>query len=197
MLKAPGYQMVEENSKYNPSYFYQINHAIRKSLHYLMEGGTPYLRNADLGLPGETHMQLWIERCLQLQEGFLLYRNHTRRWDDVHVQCPSAHRSLPTWCIFLWVKIESKKLELAIHVAGLQLRWLVPSKNVKTPARMRCASHMTTAPSKRSGTIASGERWSPRSRSSRTGLSRPGQILPLTGEEHEYVQVGDVWSPYL
>ena len=53
MLKAPGYQMVEENSKYNPSYFYQINHSIRKSLHYLMEGDTPYLRNADLGLPGE------------------------------------------------------------------------------------------------------------------------------------------------
>ena len=53
MLKSPGYQMVEENSKYKPSYFYQINHAIRKSLHYLMEGDTPYLRNADLGLPGE------------------------------------------------------------------------------------------------------------------------------------------------
>ena len=58
MLKAPGYQMVEENSKYNPSYFYQINHSIRKSLHYLMEDDTPYLRNADLGLPGENNLQL-------------------------------------------------------------------------------------------------------------------------------------------
>merc|ERR1712241_1130375 len=45
MLKAPGYQMVEENSKYAPSYFYQINHSIRKSIHYLMGGDTPYLRN--------------------------------------------------------------------------------------------------------------------------------------------------------
>ena len=54
MLKAPGFQMVEENSKYSPSYFYQINHSIRKSLFYfLFEGDTPYLRNAELGLPGE------------------------------------------------------------------------------------------------------------------------------------------------
>ena len=59
MLKAPGFQMVEENSKYSPSYFYQINHSIRKSLFYfLFEGDTPYLRNTELGLPGENHLQL-------------------------------------------------------------------------------------------------------------------------------------------
>ena len=57
MLKAPGYQMVEENSKYDASYFYQINHAIRKSVHYLMEGDTPYLRNAEVGLPGNRSKQ--------------------------------------------------------------------------------------------------------------------------------------------
>lgn len=58
MLKAGGYHMVEENSKYNASYFYQINHAIRKSMFYFFEGDTPFLRNADLGLPGEIYMQL-------------------------------------------------------------------------------------------------------------------------------------------
>ena len=57
MLKAPGYQMVEENSKYEASYFYQINHSIRKSLHYIMEDGTPYLRNAELGLPGKKQIE--------------------------------------------------------------------------------------------------------------------------------------------
>ena len=56
MLKAGGYHMVEENSKYNASYFYQINHAIRKSMFYFFEGDTPFLRNADLGLPGEIYM---------------------------------------------------------------------------------------------------------------------------------------------
>ena len=52
MMKGPGYQMVEENSKYSPSYFFQINHSIRKTLQNVW-GEDPYLRNADLGLPGE------------------------------------------------------------------------------------------------------------------------------------------------
>ena len=51
-MKGPGYQMVEENSKYSPSYFFQINHSIRKTLQNVW-GEDPYLRNADLGLPGE------------------------------------------------------------------------------------------------------------------------------------------------
>ena len=52
MLKAPGYQMVQENSKYNASYFYQIDHASRKSFFniFTLGSGVPYMRQE--GLPG-------------------------------------------------------------------------------------------------------------------------------------------------
>ena len=53
MLKAPGYQMVQENSKYNDSYFYQIDHASRKSFFniFTLGSGVPYMRQE--GLPGK------------------------------------------------------------------------------------------------------------------------------------------------
>ena len=52
MLKAPGYQMVQENSKYDDSYFYQIDHASRKSFFniFTLGSGVPYMRQE--GLPG-------------------------------------------------------------------------------------------------------------------------------------------------
>ena len=56
MLKAPGYQMVQENSKYNESYFYQIDHASRKSLFNVFQLGyqAPYMRQE--GLPGNKYL---------------------------------------------------------------------------------------------------------------------------------------------
>ena len=53
MLKAPGYQMVEEISKYAPSYFYQIDHASKKSFFNILQLGfqAPHMRQD--GLPGK------------------------------------------------------------------------------------------------------------------------------------------------
>ena len=53
MLKAPGYQMVEENSKYAPAYFYQIDHASKKSFFNILQLGfqAPHMRQD--GLPGK------------------------------------------------------------------------------------------------------------------------------------------------
>ena len=53
MLKASSYQMVEENSKYNDSYFYQIDHPSRKSLFNAIQllYRAPYVEQ-DKGLPG-------------------------------------------------------------------------------------------------------------------------------------------------
>ena len=53
MLKASSYQMVEENSKYSDSYFYQIDHPSRKSLFNAIQllYRAPYVEQ-DKGLPG-------------------------------------------------------------------------------------------------------------------------------------------------
>ena len=53
MLKTPGYQMVQENSKYKDSFFYQIDHASRKSFFniFTLGSGVPYMRQE--GLPGK------------------------------------------------------------------------------------------------------------------------------------------------
>ena len=57
MLKAPGYQMVEENSKYAHSYFYQIDHASKKSFFNILQLGfqAPHMRQP--GLPGENEIK--------------------------------------------------------------------------------------------------------------------------------------------
>lgn len=53
MLKASSYQMVEENSKYEDSYFYQIDHPSRKSLFNAIQllYRAPYVEQ-EKGLPG-------------------------------------------------------------------------------------------------------------------------------------------------
>jgi hypothetical protein len=52
MLKAPAYQMVEENSKRSDSFFYSIEHESRKSIFnaYNLLAQVPYMKEG--GLPG-------------------------------------------------------------------------------------------------------------------------------------------------
>ena len=65
MLKASSYQMVEENSKYEDSYFYQIDHPSRKSLFNAIQllYRAPYVEQ-DKGLPGMKYI-IVIESTIQ------------------------------------------------------------------------------------------------------------------------------------
>ena len=91
MLKASSYQMVEENSKYNDSYFYQIDHPSRKSLFNAIQllYRAPYVEQ-DKGLPGKIQRwQPWIKLEQFFQEHCLIFRGVSRRRADVPLQ--SAH----------------------------------------------------------------------------------------------------------